>query len=66
MKENLEEESVNLRTRTESDSPVLHHFCILNLLGVTRAVVSLCVGLVFAVLSLRPRRCPPPRNCCRS
>ena len=46
MKENLEEESVNLRTRTESDSPVLHHSCILNLLGVTRAVVSLWVGLV--------------------
>ena len=47
MKENLEEESVNSRTRTESDSPVLHHSCVLNLLGVTRAVVSLCVGLVF-------------------
>jgi hypothetical protein len=47
MKENLEEESVNLRTRTESDSPVLHHSCVLNLLGVTRAVVSICVGLVF-------------------
>jgi hypothetical protein len=26
---------------------VIHHSCDLNLLGVTRAVVSLCVGLVF-------------------
>jgi len=47
VKENLEEESVNSRTKTESDSPVLLHYCVVNLLGVTRAVVSICVGLLF-------------------
>ncbi|NWF73925.1 MAG: hypothetical protein HXY51_12900 [Nitrospirae bacterium] len=34
------------RTKTESDSPVLHR-CVVNLLGVTRALVSICVGLVL-------------------
>jgi len=46
MKENPKVEFVKSRTQTESDSPVLHQSCVLNLLGATRAVVSLCVGLV--------------------
>ena len=35
------------RTQARSYSPVLHR-CVVNLLGATRAVVSICVGLVLS------------------
>jgi hypothetical protein len=46
MKENPTVESVKSRTKTESDSPVIRR-CVVNLLGATRALVSICVGLVL-------------------
>jgi hypothetical protein len=44
---NPEEEPMESRiTRAKSCSPILHR-CVVNLLGATRAVVSICVGLTF-------------------
>src|SRR5262245_24548099 len=45
-KGNPEEESMKSRTHTNSYSPVLHP-CVVNLLGTTRALVSICVGVVL-------------------
>jgi len=56
-KGNPEAESMKSRTQTNSYSPVLHP-CIVNLLGATRALVSICVGVVWCgpVLDASVRR----------
>jgi hypothetical protein len=45
-------------TKTKSYSPLLHH-CVVTLLGATRTVVCLCVGLVLCSPVLEASALPP-------
>ena len=59
MRGNPEEEPMKSRiTKAKSCSPILHR-CVVNLLGATRTVVSICVALVLCSPVLEASALPP-------